>query len=156
MIAILRFTNEQGRRQNGRAWVDIVMMELMTVLGLLFYMGVFKASHEYVRDLLSPGVRARPICQAAMSGSRFQEILVMLRFDDKSTRDLPKATDKFAAIRNVFNEFVSSCTRYYKPGESITVDEQLVAFRGRCPFRQYMPKIQQIHNKYAALFRQRK
>jgi hypothetical protein len=27
----------------------------------------------------------------------------------------------------------------YIPGGSITVDEQLISTRGRCPFRQYMP-----------------
>ncbi|XP_035012727.2 piggyBac transposable element-derived protein 4-like [Hippoglossus stenolepis] len=29
--------------------------------------------------------------------------------------------------------------RLYNPGPEVTVDEQLVPFRGRCPFRQYMP-----------------
>ncbi|XP_067094206.1 piggyBac transposable element-derived protein 4-like [Osmerus mordax] len=29
--------------------------------------------------------------------------------------------------------------RLYDPGPEVTVDEQLVAFRRRCPFRQYMP-----------------
>ena len=27
----------------------------------------------------------------------------------------------------------------YTPGPHMTVDEQLVCFRGRCPFRQYIP-----------------
>lgn len=34
--------------------------------------------------------------------------------------------------RNLSNAFV--------PGENLTIDEQLKAFRGRCRFRQYMPK----------------
>ena len=28
---------------------------------------------------------------------------------------------------------------FYTSGPSITVDEQLVCFRGRCPFKQYIP-----------------
>ncbi len=28
----------------------------------------------------------------------------------------------------------------YNPGPEVTVDERLVAFRGRCNFKQYMPK----------------
>lgn len=27
----------------------------------------------------------------------------------------------------------------YNPGPEVTVDERLVPFRGRCPFKQYMP-----------------
>ena len=27
----------------------------------------------------------------------------------------------------------------YTPGPHMTVDEQLVCFRGKCPFRQYIP-----------------
>lgn len=30
-------------------------------------------------------------------------------------------------------------TKLYYPAKNVTVDEQLVAFRGRCPFKQYIP-----------------
>lgn len=35
--------------------------------------------------------------------------------------------------------FVATLRKYYIPGTDLTVDEQLVPFRGRCPFRQYIP-----------------
>ena len=34
--------------------------------------------------------------------------------------------------------FVVNLKKYYIPGTDLTVDEQLVPFRGKCPFRQYM------------------
>ena len=35
--------------------------------------------------------------------------------------------------------WVERLPRLYDPGPEVTVDEQLLAFRGRCPFKQYMP-----------------
>ncbi|XP_071784707.1 piggyBac transposable element-derived protein 4-like [Asterias amurensis] len=137
---ILCYTNEQGVRERGRSWVKLVMMELLTVLGLLYFLGLCKAAHDQVRDFWKPGMFARPVCQAAMKADRFQEVLRMMRFDDKATRQQRKATDKFAPIRDVFDEFVNNCQKYFNPGENMTVDDELVAFRGICGFRQYMPQ----------------
>ncbi|XP_029553279.1 piggyBac transposable element-derived protein 4-like [Salmo trutta] len=49
------------------------------------------------------------------------------------------ASDKLAAIREVWDEWVARLLLLYNPGPDVTVDEQLVPFRGCCPFRQYMP-----------------
>lgn len=47
--------------------------------------------------------------------------------------------DKLAAIRTVWDKWVERLPLLYNPGPNVTVDERLVAFRGRCPFKQYMP-----------------
>ncbi|XP_071210173.1 piggyBac transposable element-derived protein 4-like, partial [Salvelinus alpinus] len=46
---------------------------------------------------------------------------------------------KLAAIREVWEKWVERLPYLYNPGPEVTVDEQLVPFKGRCPFRQYMP-----------------
>jgi len=38
-----------------------------------------------------------------------------------------------------FELWVKSFQDCYIPNENLTVDEQLVTFRGRCPFRQFIP-----------------
>lgn len=45
----------------------------------------------------------------------------------------------FWKIEEIFNIFKNNIKNAFIPGEGLTVDEQLYAFRGRCPFRQYMP-----------------
>jgi hypothetical protein len=41
-------------------------------------------------------------------------------------------------IRDVFEKCVSNCQKAYNPGSHLCVDEELVPFRGRAPFRVYM------------------
>ena len=74
-----------------------------------------------------------------MSLHRFRFLLCCIRFDDKATRASRKLLDKLAPIRDLFEMFVQNCLRNYPPSEFVTIDEILVAFRGRCRFRQYIP-----------------
>lgn len=48
-------------------------------------------------------------------------------------------TDKLAPIRNLWNIFIDNCKKSFKVGANTTVDEQLVGYRGRCSFIQYIP-----------------
>jgi hypothetical protein len=56
------------------------------------------------------------------------------------TRRALDNTDRLASIRSIFERFVKQLPRHFTPSENVTVDEQLVPFRGRCSFVQYMPK----------------
>lgn len=73
-----------------------------------------------------------------MPRTRFQLLSAFIRFDDYQTRDHRRETDKLAPIRDIFNIFVENCKKSYQPNINLTVDEQLVSFRGRCSFRVYM------------------
>ena len=66
-----------------------------------------------------------------------RELLQNLRFDSKRERTERRKNDKMAAIRGFINAFQLQLPKYFKPDHYVTIDEQLVAFRGRCSFRQY-------------------
>ncbi|XP_017483958.1 PREDICTED: piggyBac transposable element-derived protein 4-like [Rhagoletis zephyria] len=72
-----------------------------------------------------------------MSLPRFKEINRCLRFDDKEQRD--RHRDKLAPIRFIFDKWVQRLKVSYCVGDFVTVDEQLVPYRGRSPFTQYIP-----------------
>lgn len=57
----------------------------------------------------------RAFYTASLSRNRLEEISTFLRFDDKSTRAERKENDKLAAIREVWNLFVSNCRKSVEP-----------------------------------------
>lgn len=75
----------------------------------------------------------------AMSSRRFEFLLQVIHFDDHQTRQERKSKDKFCHIRELFERIVNNFQKYYTPTECMTIDEQLLSFRGRCSFKQYIP-----------------
>ena len=95
---------------------------------VLSVVGTFKAHHRELRELydLRDGI---PLFRATMSEARFEQLKAALRFDDPLRRD---AGDKLAPVRMVVEHYNSVMKSIYKPAESLTVDEMLVEFHGRC------------------------
>ncbi|GBP24847.1 Putative 115 kDa protein in type-1 retrotransposable element R1DM [Eumeta japonica] len=54
-------------------------------------------------------------------------------------RSLRKSKDKLAPIRELWEYVNQNLKKFYLPGENLTIDEQLVPFRGRVSFKQYLP-----------------
>lgn len=100
---------------------------------------MYKSKNEDVAQLWSRD-DGRPLFNKIMPRQRFQQILKVLRFDDAASRRQQRTTtDKLQPIKKCFEMWNAFLRDAYIPGESMTVDEQLVTFRGRCPFRQYIP-----------------
>nr|CAI5821428.1 unnamed protein product [Callosobruchus analis] len=114
------------------------MDELYALVGLLIFSGAQKDNHLNTREMFDSKISGSTY-KATMSGERFDFLLHNLRFDDKATRAERKNLDRFAPIREIWDELISNCKSSYKPGSYVTIDEQLLAFRGRCPFRMYIP-----------------
>nr|CAH7722706.1 unnamed protein product [Callosobruchus chinensis] len=115
------------------------MVELKAFLGLLVYSAIFKSSHEDIDCLFATDGTGREIFRAVMSKKIFAIILLAIRFDDTDDRDERKKHDPTAASSFVFNNFIENCQGIYGLGQSVTIDEMVVSFRGRCRFKIYMP-----------------
>lgn len=125
MDIIVRFTNMEARKHKTN-WKDTDNIEIMAFIGLLYTAGVERASKRNYREFYG-GLRGLPIFKACMSRNRFQDILRFIRFDDK------------APIRELSDLVINNLKNSYNPGEFLTIDEQLVPFRGRCSFKKYIP-----------------
>uniref|UniRef100_A0A1I8HKK7 CCHC-type domain-containing protein n=3 Tax=Macrostomum lignano TaxID=282301 RepID=A0A1I8HKK7_9PLAT len=78
----------------------------------------------------------KDVTQACLPRDRFQQISSLLRFYDCSNFD---AADPLAKARPFINCVSRICRNVYMPEKELSVDEELVLFRGRVLFRQYIP-----------------
>jgi len=72
-----------------------------------------------------------------MARNWFFEILRVIHFDDKTTGNQRRSTDKLGPIRYVF-ESIITFQMAYTPNKHTTTGEQLVVFRGKCPFHVFI------------------
>ncbi|KAG7165310.1 PiggyBac transposable element-derived protein 4-like 8 [Homarus americanus] len=112
--------------------------ETKTLIGILILSGCRRDNHLSSAEMWHQ-LAGTPLYQAAMSERRFCFLLRCLHFDDAATRSKRKKTDRLASIRNFWDEFVSKCHIHYIPEDALTIDEQLLAFHGRCLFWMYIP-----------------
>lgn len=74
-----------------------------------------------------------------MSRNRFHFLIRCLRRDDKTLRPPGRREDPFIPFGKIWDLFIAQCRMNYSPGSHVTIDEQLLGFRCRCPFRMYIP-----------------
>lgn len=79
-----------------------------------------------------------PQYKATMAEVRFNFLPRALRFDDISAGEESVNMDRLAAIKELWNQFVEKCEPCCYPGDTLTIDEKLLPFRSRCPFRIYI------------------
>ncbi|XP_034085017.1 piggyBac transposable element-derived protein 4-like isoform X2 [Gymnodraco acuticeps] len=130
-------TNLQGGRSVAN-WSDVDATDIRAYIGLLILAGVYKSKGESTRSLWVDH-SGRAIFRATMTHTKFRLMNTTLRFDDKLMRPSRHREDKLAPIRSLWEKWTHRLPMLCNPGEDVCVDEQLVPFRGRCKFRQYIP-----------------
>lgn len=139
-----RYTNRKAvdlRRTVPRQynWMDdFTFDDILACIGILLSAGVDRDNFSALEDLWNP-IESRPFYRVVMSSQRFKFFLRCARFDNFRDRRTRLPNDRLAAISEFWQQFVSNLRRVYIPEEVITVDEQLVGYRGRIPGRTYIP-----------------
>ncbi|KAL4008381.1 hypothetical protein ACER0C_002233 [Sarotherodon galilaeus] len=131
-------STEETWTSKDEKWKPLDQTDLHAYIGILIFAGVYRSKGEATASLWNEE-NGRPIFRATMSLETFLKISRVIRFDNHETRAGRRERDKLAAIRDVWDKWVEILPLLYNPGPHVTVDERLVPFRGRCPFRQYMP-----------------
>ncbi|XP_058873952.1 piggyBac transposable element-derived protein 4-like [Acipenser ruthenus] len=128
---------EAHRIQNDDSWA-MSLEELEAFIAILYVRGAYGGKSLYLESLWSTQWGIAFFIET-MSRNRFREILRFLSFDFRGTRRARLQTDKFALASEIWNGFIENSIACYKPGENLTVDEQLFSTKARCRWTQYMP-----------------
>ncbi|XP_061576912.1 piggyBac transposable element-derived protein 4-like [Cololabis saira] len=132
------WTNLEGRRVLEEQWKDVDLTHLRAYLGVLLLAGVYRSRGESTASLWDPET-GRAIFGATMSLQSFHMFSRVLRFAARESGPGRRRGDKLAAIRPLWDEWAARLPALYRPGPGVTLDKRLLAFRGRCPFRQFLP-----------------
>ena len=123
--------------------------EIYALFGLFYFRGLLGVNLKAVHRLFSDRY-GHPVFGGTMSRNWFSFLSGHLCFDDPSTRRERWVTDRFAAFRNIFEEFNDNCSKHLIPSEYLSMDETLYPMRTRIAFRQYNPS---KPAKYGLLFK---
>ena len=137
----LRHTNRKCNdvsRQRNKKIPSFSFEEFLACLGIVIRLGADRDNFTSLDDIWSTK-DGRPFYRSVISRNRFKTLLCVLRFDNHRTRRQRIPQNRLAAISEVWNMFLDSLRRVYVPGPVLTVDEQLLGYRGKVPGRTYMP-----------------
>ena len=121
---------------------DVTMLELRAFIGLMYYRGLLGLSKQSTSKLW--GENGHPVFTATMSKKRFDFLNSKVSFDDKETREERWKSDRFAAIRDIFEKFNTNCGKFIEPPQFIALDETLYPMRNKISIKQYNPNKVQI------------
>lgn len=135
MNKVVSYTNDYAKTFD--VTLELHSEEFMAFIGVLLYAGVTKSSKESVNSLWDER-HGRTFFSIAMTKRRFKEILRYLRFDSKSDRAERRLRDKMCCIREIFDDIIQRFNTVFTPSSEVTIDEQLLSFRGRCGFKMFI------------------
>jgi hypothetical protein len=145
---VVKHTNAEGSRvvsewleknpNSSRVFTSFDDDEVYAFIGLNIIRGVYHLQRSEIRELWSDSDLTMPIFRGTMSLNRFMELKRFMRFDDRNDREERKKSDNFAPIREIFTVFDQQLREHYEPSAFLTIDEQLLNFRGNCRFRVFL------------------
>ncbi|KRX37671.1 PiggyBac transposable element-derived protein 4 [Trichinella murrelli] len=136
---VLQMTNSEGKRLYKDAGKEIQETEFHAYIGLLILTGVYKSHGEATKSLWNTE-NGRPVFPSVMPVNNFKRISRTIQFDDREKRSHRRKNNPFAAIRDVWDDWVARLPMMCNSGAYVTVDERLIPSKSRRSFRQYIPK----------------
>lgn len=121
-------------------WFDVTIEEMHTYLGMRVFMSTLHLP-AYRNYWSSDWLFGKLFMPNIMKRDRFDKLMQYFHVNDCSNM-VPRGSpghDKLYPIRPILDGVLKTCLANYNPHRNSSVDETMVAFRGRLGFRQYMP-----------------
>ena len=127
-----RLRNEPPRRRSVfRNWRAITLTEMKAFVGVIIQMGLVQLSD--IKDYWSTHITLNlPFFRSVFSRDRFLQIFWMLHVGETASHS------KRSKIQPFIDLIIPLFQRYLNPSQELSIDESMIAFRGRVGFRQYI------------------
>lgn len=120
-----------SRRSLFRNWRDISLIEMIAFIGMIINMGLSQLSD--IKDYQSTHITLNlPFFRSVFPRDRFLQIYWMLHVGE-----LPSTT-KRSKIQPFIDLLIPLFQQCLNPARELSIDEAMIAFRGRVAFRQYI------------------
>ena len=140
---IVRETNRYARQKLAtniarlNKWQDTTRQEVKAYLGICLIMGtnnlpplaMYWSSDPFIGDT---GI------QNVVTKNRFEKLSQYLHFSNSAT-ELQRGEDRLYWVCSVLSKVLENIQKAYEPSQNLSIDEGMIAFKGRLSFRQYMP-----------------
>ena len=139
---IVKNTNKFGNKlKSDRSyfrWFQLTSKEFLAFLGSVIFMGLVEVP-SLVEYWNNDGFFGQEFVRASgMNRTRFMNILTALRLCDLEQdrqNEILKARkepyDPLFKLKPLMNDLQLACKTYFVPGQNISIDERMVAFKGR-------------------------
>ena len=114
---------------------DTTFNEMKAFIATLIVSGCRGDSHLRTKHMFE-NLFSVSFYRLLFSEKRYAFILRSLRFDNKAARN---GNDRFEYCRVIWDWLMDNCRSNWTAGPVVSVDEQLIPFRGHCVFRMYLP-----------------
>ena len=119
------------RRSVFRNWRGITLTEMKAFVGLILQMGLTQLSD--IKDYWSTHVTLNlPFFRTVFSRDRFFQIFWMLHVGETPSQN------RRSKIQPFIDLLVPRFHQHLNPSKELSIDEAMIAFRGRVAFRQYI------------------
>ena len=143
---IVRETNRYARQKLAtniarlNKWQDTTRQEVKAYLGICLIMGINNLPRLAMYWSSDPFIGNTGI-QNVVTKNRFEELSQYLHFSNSATEPQRGEDnyDRLYKVRPVLSKVLENIQKAYEPSKNLSVDEGMIAFKGRLSFRQYMP-----------------
>ncbi|KAL6432027.1 hypothetical protein ACFW04_007454 [Cataglyphis niger] len=116
-------------------WRDVTS-ELKKFLGLVIIMGLVRKAR--INDYWSTNpIIETSIFSKTMSRNRFRKVLKYLNFFDNEK--MPSNADRLYKVQHLIDYFSKKFQKNFSPGRNISIDEDMIPWRGRLNCKVYNP-----------------
>ena len=128
------YTNDYAQQRGAERGWRTTVAELYAFLGVHIYMGI---CHLPRWHMYWSSDYQQPFVASAFPRWRFEQLLRY--FHVAPPPPAAAAADPLSRVRPLIQSLQHSFPRHYAPSRCLTLDEAMVAYKGRSPIKQYIP-----------------